>query len=143
MNNIYKNYIHVISRCAYLGLAALWWIVNKYQFILSEWDSQRINVPRFLYLGLPVFVLALYCLRPTSKTWSLVITIFTLGYALHVYKSFQFAISHIGVKTDLVSTATQMAEYLLVFALCVTVLYMSGPYIRKKYGMARKISQHN
>lgn len=134
-----KNNIQIASRCAYLGFAALWWFANKQHFILSEWDAQRINVPMTLYIGIPILAFALYSIRPSPTTWVFVIAVYTTGYGLHVYESLKFDIIHMDVKTDIISTATQMTVYLLVFALCVTVLYMSGPYIRKKYEPARKI----
>ncbi len=139
MKSEYQKNILTASRCTYLGLAALWWVLNKQHIILSEWDANRINVPMLLYLVIPILALALYVIRPTSSIWAVVITVFTLGYGLHVYKSLQFDINHMGVKTDISTTATQIILYLIIFAVCVAVLFMSGPYVRNKYGTARKI----
>ena len=127
-----KKYAPLLSRSSYVGLALLWYLLNEFNLVLSTWDATRIHVPISWYLGVPPTVLVLYALLPNLITWTLVVTTLVIGWGLHAYESLMFDYAHMSVKTDLQTTIIQMAEFLFLLAFCIAILYILGPYVRRK-----------
>jgi len=134
----FKKYVPLLSRSSYVGLALLWYLLNKDNFVLSAWDATRIHVPISWYLGVPPMVLILYALLPNLITWTLIVITLTIGWGLHAYESLMFDYAHMGVKTDVQTTIIQMIEFLILFAVCIAILYILGPYVRRKYATNKK-----
>ena len=93
----------------------------------TSWDVRHINIYMATYLWVPVIALLLYACFPRLITWSFVIMIITLGLSINGYSLIVF--KHV----SLYETASLITEFLLILALAITFLYLSGPYIQKKY----------
>lgn len=127
-----KAFMPTVSRIIYVGLAVLWVLMNKYNFFLSQWDAQRINVTMAAYLWVPALILLTYAILPNKITWAIVVLILISGWSLHMLKSFDFDLAHMNVKMDAQGTFTQMTDYIMTLLIAITFLYIAGPYIQKR-----------
>jgi hypothetical protein len=131
----------VITRLSYIGFALLWLFLNKNSVILSEWDAQRLGIPVFWYLSVPALFLLSYAAFPSFITWLLPLTILLLGWFLHVYKSLAYLFFKSEGNADMISILVMALFDVLALAACVFVLYIAGPYLRKRFSMSNCIQQ--
>jgi hypothetical protein len=119
-------------RFIYLAFALFWLFLNKNNVFFSQWDAHRIGIPMFWYTSVPAFLLLFYALFPTNKVWTLPVVALVLGWALHIRKTIAFSLAHMNVKTDVMGTVEQVFLHVLLLVLCIGVLYLSGPYAKKR-----------
>ena len=120
-------------RFIYLAFALFWFFLNEYNIFFSWWDAHRIGIPVFLYISVPIFLLVLYALFPINEVWTLPVVALILGWALHIRKTIAFDLRHMDVKASLMGTAERIFFDVLLLVLCIGVLYLTGPYAKKRF----------
>ena len=118
-------------RFIYLAFALFWFFLNKNNIVFSQWDAHRIGIPVGWYITAPVLPLLLYAVFPSTIIWLFPVATLVLGWTLHEQKTIDFLRAHMGVKTDMTGAIVLISLHVLVLALCVIVLYATGPYLRK------------
>lgn len=114
------------SRVAYLCIAALWLVLLKKQIVISPWDAVRVNLPPAAYVAVPAAVLIIYAVIPSIKTWVIVIATLSTGWGLHFHRSLRNDFANLDDKSGIVVV---FLPYLAIFLLCVSVLYLLGPFL--------------
>lgn len=140
-NNIEKirelNRHHLLLvRFIYLGLAILWLFLNENNIIFSKYDALRIGVPVLWYVMLPTIFLLFYAIFPLNQIWILSASILLLGCGMHIQKSISHVLSDFNAKTDMLGFILMTFYDLFFPVLCIVILYLLGPYLKK-------IIQHN
>jgi hypothetical protein len=125
-----KHFIPI--RFIYFVFALCWFLLNKNNIFFSQWDASRIGIPVFGYTLVPAFLLLLYATFPLNMIWTLPVVALVLGWALHIRKTIAFNFAHVNVKTDVMGAAGHLFFSVLLLILCVGVLYLSGPYAKKR-----------
>ncbi len=131
IRNIFQDYL-ILIRVIYVGYAVLWFFLNKNNIIISQWDAQRIGVPIVLYTTIPSVSLLLYAIFPSIAIWIIPVATLILGWSLHVQKIIVFFSAHMNVKTDRIHSIISILFNVFCLAVCIIVLYFSGPYIEKR-----------
>jgi len=125
-----KRYLLLI-RFIYLGLAILWLFLNENNIILSKYDALRIGIPILWYTILPAIFLLLYAIVPLTQIWILPAVTLVLGWGMHTQKSLSHVLSDFNAKTDMLGFILLSFYNVFFLVLCIVILYLFGPYLKK------------